>query len=102
MDPNTASIHRLALCEDMTIYHAQAQKEQLLGALAAAPSLELDLSQVAEIDTAGLQLLLLVKREAATAGKAFSLTAHSNSVREVIEFTQLGSYFGDPMLISAR
>jgi anti-anti-sigma regulatory factor len=47
----------------MTIYQAQAQKEQLLAALAATEHLELDLSAVTEMDTAGLQLLLLLKRE---------------------------------------
>jgi anti-anti-sigma factor len=93
---------RLTLQEDMTIYHAQAQKKQLLDALAAADALELDLSQVAEIDTAGLQLLLLLKREAQKAGKSASIVAHSQAVREVIEFCNLAAYLGDPLVIPAR
>ena len=48
---------RLAILEELTIYHAMDQKQQLLDALANSQALELDLSQVAEIDTAGLQLL---------------------------------------------
>ena len=53
--------HRLAIGEDLTIYQAAAQKQQFSDALAAAPEqLDIDLSGVAEIDTAGFQLLMLV------------------------------------------
>ena len=92
---------RLVITQDLTIYHALAQKSQLLDALGSGDTLELDLSQVAEIDTAGLQLLLLAKREANKAGKRMTLTAHSPVVRELIEFTHLGAHFGDPMVITA-
>ena len=51
--------NRLTILEDLTIYNALEQKQQLLDALSATSRLELDLSQVAEIDTAGLQLLIL-------------------------------------------
>jgi anti-sigma B factor antagonist len=95
-------IHRLALDSDMTIYNAAAQKNELLAALASAQTLELDLSGVGEMDTAGLQVLLLAKREAAETGKEFRLTGHSKPVREVIEFTHLAAYFGDPLVISAK
>lgn len=92
----------LTLTESLTIYQAADQKTKLLDALAAGDALELDLSQVGEIDTAGLQLLLLTKREAAKAEKSLSITAHSPAVREAIEFTHLATYFGDPLVISAR
>ena len=95
----TPTVRRLAMAQDMTIYHALEQKLLLLEALAEGQTLELDLSQVTEMDTAGLQLLLLAKREAGKAGKAVRLTAHSPAVRELIEFTHLAGYFGDPMVI---
>ena len=94
-------IRQLAISQDLTIYHALEQKTQLLDALNESQALELDLSQVVEIDTAGLQLLLLAKREANKAGKRMTLTAHSPVVRELIEFTHLGAHFGDPMVITA-
>lgn len=93
------AVRQLSLAQDLTIYHALEQKSQLLDALAEGQTLELDLSQVAAIDTAGLQLLLLVKREAGSAGKQVKLTGHSPAVRELIEFTQLAGHFGDPMVI---
>ena len=93
------SVRRLAITQDMTIYHAAEQKNQLLEALNEGQTLELDLSQVAEMDTAGLQLLLLAKREARKVEKAVKIIKHSPTVRELIEFTHLAGHFGDPMVI---
>lgn len=92
---------RLTLQEDLTIYQALEQKKQLLDALNAADELELDLAQVAEIDTAGLQLLILAKREAQNAGKKLTIVAHSQSVRAVIDFCNLAATLGDPLVIPA-
>ena len=73
---------RLSLSDDLTIYHALAQKALLLAALDGADELELDLAQVSEIDTAGLQLLILLKKEAQRAGKSSrSSRTASRSVR---------------------
>ncbi|AWI76712.1 anti-sigma B factor antagonist [Parazoarcus communis] len=93
---------RVAIVDDMTIYNASAQKQQLLDALAVHDEIEIDLSAVAEIDTAGIQLLILVKREASRLGKRAVLVAHSAAVREVVDFFNLAASFGDPMLIPAR
>lgn len=93
---------RLSITENMTIYQALAQKQQLIDALSQFPGLELDLSQVGEIDTAGLQLLILAKREASRQGKALQIVAHSPAVRETMDFCNLASQFGDPVVITAR
>lgn len=87
--------------EDLTIYNALAQKQQLLDALAAVDELELNLSQVAEMDTAGLQLLILLKREALRAGKCVRIVAHSQAVSSVIDFCNMAAEFGDPLVIPA-
>lgn len=94
--------NRLTISEELTIYNAMTQKAQLLDALNAASGLELDLSQVAEIDTAGLQLLILVKREAARLQKNLSIVAHSPAVRQTLDFCNLTAFFGDPVIITAR
>ena len=93
--------NRLAIQENMTIYQAQAQKDLLLSALAGTDSLELDLSRVAEIDTAGLQILMLVKREAARGGMSLAISGHSSAVRQTLDFCNLVGAFGDPMVIPA-
>lgn len=92
---------RLSLTDDLTIYHALEQKTTLLDALAASDDLELDLLQVGEIDSAGLQLLILLKKEAQRAGKSVSIVAHSQPVRAVIDFCNLAAELGDPLLIPA-
>jgi len=91
----------MSVTEDLTIYHALEQKQQLLDALFGADELELDLMQVGEIDTAGLQLLILLKKEAQRTGKRLSIVAHSQSVRAVIDFCNLAAELGDPLVIPA-
>jgi anti-sigma B factor antagonist len=92
---------RLSLEGNLTIYDAPAVKERLLNALADCQVLELDLSQVGEIDTAGFQLLILSKHEAILQGKTLNLVAHSAAVREVLDFLNMVGFFGDPLLIPA-
>ena len=47
---------------ELTIYTAAETKARLLPLLAQCIDLEIDLSQVNEMDSAGLQLLILAKR----------------------------------------
>ena len=96
-----SSSHRLSLTENLTIYHAFEQKNMLLDALAVGDDLELDLLQVNEIDTAGLQLLILLKKEAQRTGKRVFIVAHSQAVRSVIDFCNLAAELGDPLVIPA-
>ncbi len=92
----------IAIADDLTIYNALAQKQTLLDALDATGKLELDLSQVGEIDTAGLQLLILLKKEAQRAGKCVSIVAHSQAVSSLIDFCNMAADFGDPLVIPAH
>jgi anti-anti-sigma factor len=92
----------LAITKDLTIYHALDQKQVLLDALAATSELELNLSQVGEVDTAGLQLLILLKKEALQAGKQVRIVAHSQAASSVIDFCNMAAEFGDPLVIPAR
>jgi len=85
----------------MTIYNAAEIKNQLLGALNAANILELDLSHVGEMDTAGFQLLVMAKREATRLGRTLRIIGHSPPVQEVIEFFNMAAFFGDPLVITA-
>ena len=86
----------------MTIYEAAADKRVLLDALGGAQELCLDLSALVRIDTAGLQLLILLKREALRAGKVMRIVAHSRASLEMLDGYNVISYFGDPVVISSR
>lgn len=86
----------------VAIYAARELKERLLSAVRDNRELHLDLSQVTELDSAGLQVLYLAKREAARREHALRIVAHSDAVREVLDLCNLHAYFGDPTLIPAR
>ena len=85
---------------EMTIYYAAEMKEALLPCIAHSREVEINLSGVVEMDTAGFQLLLLAKRETAAAGKPLRLVAHSVATLEVLDLFGMASYFGDPVVIS--
>lgn len=98
-DPLTT---RLSPDGNLTIYEAPSGKDSLMAALAGCQTLELDLSRVAEMDSAGFQLLVLAKQEAGRLGKHLRLVAHSAAVREVLMFYDMVGFFGDPLLIPAE
>jgi anti-sigma B factor antagonist len=91
---------KLALEGELTIYNAVELKDGLLKHLRASNQLEIDLSRVHELDTAGLQVLACAKKDAANNNTPFSLVNHSRSVIEVLDLYNMSSYFGDPVLIS--
>lgn len=89
----------LRLQGELTIYRAAELKQALL---AEPAPIEIDLSGVTDIDTAGVQLLMLAKRVAQTEKRELRLVAHSQAVSDVFELLNLGAYFDDPLVLSAR
>jgi anti-sigma B factor antagonist len=95
MSATQAHAARLQLEGELTIYRAAELKVQLMVALDGAPTLELDLSAVTEIDCTGIQLLMLAKRLAANRQRALRLTRHSPAVIEALMLLDLVPQFGD-------
>jgi anti-anti-sigma factor len=93
---------RLIVDGAMTIYNAGEIKAQLMNALATAKILELDLSRVSEMDTAGFQLLVMAKRESQRDGRTLRIVSLSQPVREVIDFYNMDAFFGVPIVIPAE
>jgi anti-sigma B factor antagonist len=91
---------RLKLTGDMTIYAAREQRDRMVRAFEAAPSLTVDLSGVVEIDTAGVQLLLALKRDSARLGRRIDLVGHSGAVVAALDRYGLSAVFGDPMVLA--
>ncbi|MDB6052200.1 MAG: anti-sigma factor antagonist [Pseudomonas sp.] len=90
-----AGIAHLRIEGEMTIYTAAELATQLMPFLAPSSELEIDLSQVTEIDSSGVQLLMLAKREAQQSGCPMRLVEHSQAVLETFELCDLSGYFGD-------
>ncbi|WP_347986753.1 STAS domain-containing protein [Methylomonas sp. AM2-LC] len=90
----------LAINDELTIFTATEQKKHLLAFLQTDDELEVNLANVSEIDTAGLQLLILLKREAALASKKISFVMHSKAVLEIFELANLTTSFGDQVVLA--
>ncbi|HTP97666.1 MAG TPA: STAS domain-containing protein [Burkholderiales bacterium] len=85
----TAAVHddALRIEGELTIYRAAELKQPLLGAH------RIDLSGVSEIDTAGVQVLLLAQRTAQAREHELRIVAVSSAVAEVLELLGLAGAF---------
>jgi anti-anti-sigma factor len=90
----------LRLEGELTIYSVTEARNQLCAALDQHPALQLNLSGIEELDTAGVQLLAWIKQEAKRRGKTLALFAHSPAVVEVFDLLQVAGLFGDAMLLA--
>lgn len=93
---------RFAVEGEMTIYTALELKAPLLATLSQCAEVEIDLAGVSEIDSAGLQLLVMIKQEAKTQNKNLTISGHSPAVLEILDLCQLEGFFGDPVLIISQ
>jgi anti-anti-sigma regulatory factor len=84
---------------ELTIFRATELKPVLL---VTPPLTEIDLSGVTEIDTAGVQLLMLAKKTALAEGRELHLSGHSPAVMEVFELLNVAAYFGDHWVMDSR
>ncbi len=97
---DTAAGRRLLIEGEMTVATAAALRDEILAALApqTAGEIEIDLSGVSEMDTAGLQLMLQIKRKC---GTHLRLVNHSPAVLQVLDLSRTGAAFGDPLVLPA-
>ncbi len=84
---------------EMTIYRAADLKVTVLEALRKTKVLEIDLSGIIELDTAGLQVLMLAKQTATADKRELRLLQHSPAVMEIFEMVDLVAFFGDAVLV---
>lgn len=82
--------------EEMTINTAAALFGEFKLLFAGTGNVEVNLSGVGEIDTAGLQLMLMLK---CCMGSALRFTGHSRAVLQALETSNLYGQLGDPVVI---
>lgn len=83
---------------ELTIYAVSEARRELEALQGEHPRLVLDLQNVQEIDSAGVQLLLWLKRRAAMAGHDFAIAQASQAVVEVLDLLQVAGEFGGLVL----
>ncbi|MFZ4626651.1 MAG: STAS domain-containing protein [Rhodoferax sp.] len=89
----------LKLEGELTIFRAMELKPAML---VQPPLTDIDLSGVTEIDTAGVQLLMLAKKTALAEQRELRLSGHSPAVIEVFELLNVAAYFGDHLVMDSR
>ena len=97
-EPAPPPIPRLRIEGDMTVFRAAELKPQVL---AEVPPQAIELDGVTEIDTAGVQLLLLACREARAGCRELRLLAPSNAVAAAIDLLHLRPTFGEAWVDAA-
>ncbi|MBV5298228.1 MAG: STAS domain-containing protein [Rhodoferax sp.] len=84
---------------ELTIFRAMELKPAMLP---TPPLAEIDLSGVTDLDTAGVQLLMLAKKTAQAEQRELRLTGHSPAVLEVFELLNVAAFFGDHLVMDSR
>ncbi|WP_191965199.1 STAS domain-containing protein [Marinobacter halotolerans] len=79
----------LAVHGELTIYQANTASEYLCKAFGSGELRHVDLAGVTELDTAGLQILLLARSLRTPANVPVSLVNPSDAVRDVMELAGL-------------
>jgi len=83
---------RIHVDGEMTVYTCSDLKARLFAELADhMDATELDLSGVVEIDTAGLQLLLIARRYVSDGGRELRVSNPSRPVSDVLELCRLNA-----------
>lgn len=100
MTPPAAKQAVVKLDGELTIFNARETADLLLAPLPECVGLEVDLSGITEIDSAGLQVMIAAKRLAGSRGLPLSFVGHSPAVLDMLDLTDLAGFFGDPMLIA--
>ncbi len=85
------------LSGSLTIYDVGELQTQLTEACSMDQPMIVDLGGVTDIDTAGLQWLIALRR---TLGEQLALQNHSQTVIELLDLYQLAPFFGDDIVLS--
>lgn len=94
-----APVQRIEISGEFNIFTAADWRQRLLDALDQPGELDVDLSAVSEMDSAGMQLMVAAKREAAQRNKTLRFSGHSRAVFDVLELCDIVAHLGDPLLI---
>lgn len=85
----------IAIEGEFNIFTASAIRERLLAALDIADELEVDLGQVTDVDSAGLQLMIATKLEAQVRGKILRFLDRSTSLHDTLDLSDLTAQFAE-------
>ena len=91
----------LGIHGEFNIYTAGEWRDRLTEIFTQPGDVRVDLSEVTEIDTAGLQLLVAARFQAEREAREFILVNYSQSVISALEFCRLSHFFVGHLLLPA-
>ena len=91
--------YTLEIQGDMTIYEALEVQEMFSNSLSEHDAINVNLSNVSEIDSSGLQLMVALRKDAIKENKIVSYQSHSQAVIDFLDLFDMTSYFGDPIVM---
>ncbi len=83
----------LCMSGELTIFDVASVKDGFIQYVQDYAYLEVDLSDVVAIDTAGLQLLILIKKEAKRKSHTLFFKHHSREIKEIASFLHMELFF---------
>ena len=78
---------------ELKIYEVATCKDEIFKDFSQYKSLELDLSELEDIDVSGMQLLMLLKKEAEKKQLTFKIISASTPTKKLLELFQLTDWF---------
>jgi len=85
---------KISVIGEMTIYNARELKKGLAEHFFSAKDIEIDLTEVGEIDTAGLQLIALARNESMSSGKRFRIASLSAPAERLVTLYNMKEFLG--------
>ncbi len=82
---NKKKLMSLSISGDLTIYTANEYRDSILEKFSAEKNIEIDLAEVEEIDSSGLQLLAAMNKEITSHGCEMQLVSVSDVVIDALE-----------------
>lgn len=83
----------LKISGEVKIYDVASFKDQIFENFDSYSALNLDLSATEDMDTSGLQLLMLVRKEAQTRNISFRVVASSDPADKLLKLFNLTEWF---------
>ena len=90
-----ANATQLSMESELTIIHAAELRNTLLAQLRDSEALEIDMGRVEELDAAGLQLLISLKREADETDKHLRLTHMGARLTKALQLMGVADLLGE-------
>ena len=92
-DKEQEGIYRIS--GEMTIYEAEKIRAIFISILKTRKEIEINLSEVTEIDTNGIQIMYAIQKEAKNISKKIRWTNHSEAILKTINILNLGNSLGE-------